>query len=106
MKCKAKDCKDCVHFANIQTHPLFADMQIQTEDGKPIRFEGCIFHLQTMFTMQLWKRQIGVQAAIESSRNDNQKHMRLLINNIGAAAQIIQGKELPFPHGLRRAIDG
>ena len=84
MKCRKKDCDGCAHFVNLQTHPLFRDMQIQDEAGKPVQYEGCIFHVQTMFMMQLWKRQIGVQAAIESRGNETVKTLRTMSNNVAA----------------------
>jgi hypothetical protein len=65
MKCKAKDCKECVHFLNIATHPLFKEFQfVRESDGKPLDFEGCVFHLQAMVQLQMWRRMIGVQAAV------------------------------------------
>jgi len=73
MKCKFKDCVGCVHNINIRTHPLFKDFVIKGEDGRTIDFEGCIFHLQTLFLRQSWVRQIGIQAAVES-RGDATKH--------------------------------
>lgn len=69
MKCKPKDCKDCVHNIDIRTHPLFRDFVIQSEDGKILDFQGCIFHFQTMLLRQIWVRTIGTQAAVESHRN-------------------------------------
>ena len=71
MKCRQKDCKDCVHNINIRTHPLFKDFIMKSEDGKIIEFEGCIFHLSILFQRQAWVRSIGIQSAIESHRNQD-----------------------------------
>jgi hypothetical protein len=76
----------CVHNINIRTHPLFRDFIIKGEDGKILDFEGCIFHLQTLFLRQSWVRQIGIQAAVES-RGDATKYavhklVQLAIGNI------------------------
>lgn len=65
MKCKEKECKGCMHFINIRTHPLFKELIIKSEDGKVIDFEGCVFHLQALFLRQIWIRTWGNQAAIE-----------------------------------------
>jgi len=73
MKCKAKDCKDCKHFINIKTHPLFKDFLIKDESGKILDFEGCIFHLGVLFLRQIWVRNIGIQSSLESGRNENLK---------------------------------
>ena len=86
MKCKIKDCKDCVHFINIRTHSLFKDFVIKSEDGKIVDFEGCIFHLQTIFLRQLWVRSIGNQSAIESFRNNLTKGVQDLTQSIKIAS--------------------
>jgi len=83
MKCKQKDCKDCVHFINIRTHPLFHDFVIKGEDGKMVEFEGCMFHLQTLFLRQIWVRLIGNESAIESHRNVTKQVMNNLALEIG-----------------------
>lgn len=75
-KCKSKDCNGCVHFVDIQKHPLFAGFQIQSGDNKPFIFEGCIFHLLTFFQFQAWMRLEGTQSAIESGRNETVKAIK------------------------------
>ena len=90
MKCKKKDCENCVHYINIRTHPLFNDFIIKGEDGKIVEFEGCIFHLQTMFLRQIWVRLIGNEAAIESTRNILSKDLNILSSGLMRAAKGIE----------------
>jgi len=73
MKCKPKDCADCVHFINIRTHPLWSDFVIKDSSGKVLQFEGCVFHFQALLLRQIWVAQIGTQSSVESSRNENLK---------------------------------
>jgi len=77
-KCKPSDCKGCVHFINIRTHPLFADFMIQDQSGKPIQFEGCAFHLELLFLRQIWISLGGVQSAMEGTRNATTKNFEAL----------------------------
>lgn len=79
MKCKLKDCKDCAHFINIRTHPLFADFIIKDNSGKVVQFEGCVFHFQTMLLRQIWVNLGGVQAAVESGRNETLKGLGAIV---------------------------
>ena len=104
MKCKTKDCKDCVHFINIRTHPLWADFVIKDESGKSLVFEGCVFHLQTMFLRQLWVRTIGVEAAIESSRDDVSGSMLILAKGINEQVKQFSKKQRVIENGSPKLI--
>ena len=92
-KCREKDCKDCVHFINIRTHPLWSDFVIKDESGKTLQFEGCNFHLQTMFLRQLWVRAMGVQEAVELNRNETMKSIAILAQGLNNHTKSIE-KEL------------
>jgi len=69
MFCDGKKCNKCAHYINIRTHPLFKDFVIKEENGKPIDFEGCIHHLNTMFLRQIWVRAISLENVTEQNRN-------------------------------------
>ena len=89
MKCKAKDCTGCQHYVNMATHPMFKEFVfVRESDGRPMEFEGCIFHLLVLVELQSWRRMIGVQAATEDNRNYTHAGWQTFLESIRPHKQI------------------
>jgi len=88
MYCQAKKCPSCAHWMNLRTHPLFEDFELQDRSGKTVKFEGCVFHFQTLLMRQIWVSLGGVQAAVESGRNELSRGLGQLGQGVMKAVEI------------------
>jgi hypothetical protein len=105
MKCRPKDCKDCVHFVNIRTHPLWRDFVIKDESGKNLVFEGCIEHLKALFLRQQWVGLVGLQSAVESNRNAVTESVLILAKGIMATHNLTELDMKPAAPQIEGAPD-